>query len=527
MRIEKPWYNLGAREALQTLSSSWEGLTSDEARKRLEKYGPNELVSKKGPSAWSIFLSQFKNFLIIILLVAVALSAIVREVADSIIIFVIVLFAAVLGFLQEYRAEKSLEALKKMASPLATVIRDGEVLKIPSSEIVPGDILVLSTGDRIPADARIIESFNLRVDEAPLTGESVAVDKTTEPITGDVPLGDRRNMVYMGTAVVYGRGKALVVATGMATEFGKIATLLGSVEGEKTPLQVNLDRLGKWIGIGALGLCFVLATLGVLRGFEVLDMVIWGVSLAVAAVPEALPAVVTISLAIGVQRMAKRHALIRRLAAVETLGSTDFICTDKTGTLTQNEMSVRQIYTDDKLISVTGSGYDPTGEFRIDDSPYDPRQSEALLKLLVAGSLCNDARLVMDNGRWVINGDPTEGALIVAAAKAGLSNDKLLDQPRVDEVPFTSERKMMTTIHRTSDGQVAYAKGAPEIVLEKCSFILSSGREQELGGERKGELLAKAQDMAGSGLRVLALAYKPLSDNAEVESGMIFWALSA
>lgn len=522
IKIEKAWYNLGIQEVLQTLSSSWEGLTSDEARKRLEQYGPNELASKKGPSAWSIFLSQFKNFLIIILLVAVALSAIVREVADSIIIFVIVLFAAVLGFLQEYRAEKSLEALKKMASPLATVMRDGEVLKIPSSEVVPGDILVLSTGDRISADARIIESFNLRVDEAPLTGESVAVDKTTEPITGDVPLGDRRNMVYMGTAVVYGRGKALVVATGMATEFGKIATLLGSVEEEKTPLQVNLDRLGKWIGIGALGLCFVLATLGVLRGFEVLDMVIWGVSLAVAAVPEALPAVVTISLAIGVQRMAKRHALIRRLAAVETLGSTDFICTDKTGTLTQNAMSVRQIYVDGNFINVTGSGYDPTGEFRADDSPYDPRQSEALLKLLVAGSLCNDARLAMDNGRWVINGDPTEGALIVAAVKAGLSNDKLLDQPRVDEIPFTSERKMMTTIHRTSDGQVAYAKGAPEIVLEKCSVILSSGREQELGGERKGELLAKTQDMAGSGLRVLALAYKPLSDNAEVESGMIF-----
>jgi len=524
------WYNLSVSEVLGRLGSDPKtGLSQEEVQRRLAECGLNELAERKRVSPWRLFLEQFKNFLIIILLVAIALSAILGEVADAVVIFVIVLFAAGLGFFQEYRAERAMEALKKMAAPQARVIRGGEEKLVLACELVPGDIVLLSTGDRVPADMRLIEAVNLRTDEAPLTGESTPVEKTVEPLEGEMAVGDRVNMAFMGTVVVHGRGKGVVTATGMATEFGKIAALLGEVEKERTPLQVNLDRLGKYIGIAALVLCFILASIGVMRGHEVLEMVIWGVSLAVAAVPEALPAVVTISLALGVQRMVKRHALIRKLPAVETLGCTTFICSDKTGTLTQNQMMVRRIFVEDKLMEVTGRGYEPVGSFYVDGRPVDV-QREAGLKLLLQGiALCNDASMVCVDGTWGVRGDPTEGALLVAAAKAGLDKEELCRQyPRVDEIPFTAETKKMTTIHRAAGGElIAYSKGAPEVVLESCKSIHLGGVEKELDVADRRRVLGIAQQMAEAALRVLGVAYKRLPENTleAADSDMVFLGL--
>ena len=488
-------------------------------------------MEKEKSSPWAIFLEQFKNFLIIILLVAIVLSAVLGEVADAIVIAVIVIFAAGLGFIQEYRAERAMEALKKMAAPLASVIRDGKETEIPARELVPGDIILLTTGDKIPADSRLLEAVNLRTEEAPLTGESVPVEKTDKPISGEADIGDRNNMVFMGTAAVYGRGTAVVTGTGMVTEFGKIATMLQEVKEDRTPLQENLDRLGKWIGIGALGLCFILAALGVLRGHEILEMLIWGVSLAVAAVPEALPAVVTISLALGVQKMVRRHALVRKLPSVETLGSTTFICSDKTGTLTQDQMTVRRIYVDGKLIDVTGTGYEPKGEFYHDGKVVEPGKDVALETLLRAGNLCNDTSLASVDGVWGVKGDPTEGALVVAAAKAGLWQKELGSQlPRIGEIPFSSETKRMTTVHQTPQGKVAYAKGAPEVILSLCRHVFTGGKEGELTEKGKEEILGAGQTMAGDALRVLGIAYRPLPDNAsineDVERDMVFVGLA-
>lgn len=530
MNMGGNWYNLEIPEVLTSLRSSRRGLSQEEAQHRLDEFGPNELVEKEKVSAWKIFLEQFKSFLLIILLVAVALSAVLGEIADAIVIFIIILFAAGLGFVQEYRAERAMEALKRMAAPLTSVLRGGKEVEIPARELVPGDIVLLKTGDRIPADGRLIEAVNLRTDEAPLTGESTPVEKTDGTLEGDMSIGDRRNMVLAGTAVVYGRGTAIITATGMATEFGKIAAMLQQVEKERTPLQINLDQLGKWIGIGALGLCFILAGLGVLRGHEILEMVIWGVSLAVAAVPEALPAVVTISLALGVQRMVRRHALVRKLPAVETLGSTTFICSDKTGTLTQDQMTARQVYVDSKLIDVTGVGYEPEGEFYFDGKVIEPEKNPTLQRLLHIGSLCNDTSLASVDGAWRIKGDPTEGALVVLAAKAGLWQHHLNNEfPRLAEVPFSSETKRMTTVHQTPQDKIAYAKGAPEVILGSCSHIYRDGQESELTYEERKEILSVAQEMAANALRVLGMAYKRIPEaeglSAEVEQGMVFVGL--
>ncbi|MFC1937534.1 cation-translocating P-type ATPase [Chloroflexota bacterium] len=527
----KDWYRLESTQVLASLKSSASGLSQQEAERRLTEFGPNELVKKEGISPWAIFLEQFKSFLIIILLIAVVLSAILGEVIDAIVIFVIILFACGLGFIQEYRAERAMEALKRMAAPLASVMRDGKETEIPAEELVPGDIVLLRTGDRIPADARLIEAVNLRTEEAPLTGESVPVEKTAAPLPRRVDVGDRKNMVFTGTAAVYGRGTAVVTATGMATEFGKIATMLQEVRQERTPLQINLDRMGKWIGIAALILCFVLAGLGIMRGHDILEMFIWGVALAVAAVPEALPAVVVISLAIGVRRMVKRHALIRRLPAVETLGCTTFICSDKTGTLTQDQMTVRRIYVDGSLIEVTGVGYEPKGEFSLDRTALPPEQNPALQRLLDIAVLCNDTSLASVDGTWQIKGDPTEGALTVAGAKAGLWQKDLTSQfPRIGEIPFSSETKRMTTVHQTPQGKMACSKGAPEVILNSCSHIYNNGRERELTKGDRDNILSASQQMASDALRVLSMAYKRLPDTSAVteaiEQDMVFVGLA-
>ncbi len=530
MKLNQSWHNLDIPQVFVSLDSRREGLIQDEANQRLVRFGRNELAERKKISPWLIFLEQFKNFLIIILLVAVALSAFLGEVADAIVIFVIVIFAAGLSFIQEYRAEKAMEALKRMAAPTASVLRDGNEIEVSATDLVPGDVIFIRTGDKMPADARLIEAVNLTTDEASLTGESTPVEKTNMALAGELSIGDMNNMVFTGTAAVYGRGMAVVTATGMSTEFGKIATMLQEVEKERTPLQINLDQLGKWIAIGALALCFILAGIGVLRGHPILEMLIWGVSLAVAAVPEALPAVVTISLAIGVQRMVRRHALIRKLPAVETLGSTTYICTDKTGTLTQDQMTIRRVYVDGRVIEVSGSGYEPKGEFRENDKILNHESEEALRKLLQIGSLCNDTSLNSDGGVWNVKGDPTEGALVVAAAKAGLWQDELqVSYPRISEIPFSSETKRMTTVHQTEKGKVAYSKGAPEVILGSCNRIFSKGQVKSLSDEDKKVIIAEAQRMAEDALRVLGLAYRPLDGGPisedEIQENMLFAGL--
>jgi Ca2+-transporting ATPase len=527
MTEEKEWYRRQAEDTLSALKSGRQGLNQPEAQKRLGRYGANELAEERRISPWALFLRQFKSFLIIILLIAVVLSAVLGEVADAVIIGVIVLFATSLGFFQEYRAERAMEALKRMAAPTASVRRGGKEVEIPARELVPGDIIILRTGDHIAADARLIEAVNLKTSEAPLTGESTPVDKTSGVITGEVPVGDRRNMVYMGTAVIDGRGSAVVTATGMNTEFGKIAGLLQAVKAERTPLEINLDRTGKWIAIAALALCFLLAGLGVARGHELLEMFIWGIALAVAAVPEALPAVVTISLALGVRRMAKRNSLIRKLPAVETLGSTTFICSDKTGTLTQGKMTVRRIYTDEMSIDVSGVGYEPEGEFSVGGEKIDVKPDSALEKLLLIGALCNDTALTASGRTWDVSGDPTEGSLLVTAAKAGLWPEPLNQKfPRIGEIPFSSERKRMTTVHQTPQGSIAYSKGAPELVLGSCRYIYAGGRERELTDKDREKIIAVGRGMLDDALRVLGLAYKRLDDGCEIteaiEQDMVF-----
>ena len=527
----KPWHTQTTDEAFSQLRSRSNGLSNAEAVSRLQQYGPNELQAVHRISPWEILLEQFKNVLILILLGATTISLFLDHGVESIVIAVIVLFAVVLGFVQEYRAERAIDALRKMAAPTATVLRDEVEAKIPARELVPGDVIFLHTGDRVPADARLLESINMQVEEAALTGESVPVEKHILALEkGDCPVGDRKNMVYAGTAVTYGRGRALVAATGMQTEFGKIAQLLQTVETGKTPLQQNLDKLGAVLGRAAFVVIAIIVAQGLLRGQPFIEMLIFGIALAVAVVPEALPAVVTISLAIGVQKMVKRNALIRRLPAVETLGSTSVICSDKTGTLTRDEMTVRQLYTGEQIFNVSGAGYSPVGEFSgPGGEPIAPTQ--ALIQLLTAADLASDTHLVPDeNGSdtgWQIKGDPTEGALVVAAAKAGLRKEELDDSyPRVNEIPFSSETKRMTTLHQSPEGLTAYAKGAPEVILNSCDWQLTGHGVQSLDSASRRQVLSVAQDMAEKALRVLAIASKPNVSLDTAQTGMTFLGLA-
>ncbi|GAB4446409.1 MAG: cation-translocating P-type ATPase [Anaerolineales bacterium] len=539
MKPSNHWHTKSKDEAFAELHSAESGLSQKEAEARLAQYGPNEIQAAHRVSPWEILFEQFKNVLILILLGATAISFFLGHGVESIVIAVIVLFAVGLGFVQEYRAERAIDALRQMAAPMATVLRGGEERKIPARDVVPGDVVILHTGDRIPADGRVIESINLQVEEAALTGESVPVEKHTDPLPSDpstgsgqaLPVGDRRNMVYAGTAVTYGRGRALITATGMQTEFGKIAQLLQTVETTRTPLQQNLDRVGATLARAAFVVVAIIVALGLLRGQPFIEMLIFGIALAVAVVPEALPAVVTISLAIGVQKMVKRNALIRRLPAVETLGSTSVICSDKTGTLTKDEMTVRKIYVAAQVFTVSGSGYAPEGHFSTNGGAPSEISGE-LKQLLTAAVLASDAKLVQNGssgatGGWDIKGDPTEGALVVAAAKAGVQKEAL-DRiyPRVQEIPFTSESKRMTTLHRTEQGIVAYTKGAPEIILENCDFILTAEGIKKLDDVTRRQALDAAKDFASQALRVLAVASKPDAALDSAQTGMTFLGLT-
>ncbi|WP_322801063.1 cation-translocating P-type ATPase [Thermoflexus sp.] len=520
------WHTLPVEECFRQLSAEPAGLSRAEAARRLQEWGPNELEPPRRISPLTILLAQFRNVLVLILLAATALSILLGHGTEAVVIMIIVLFSVLLGFLQEYRAERALEALRRMAAPMATVLREGTEERIPARELVPGDLVILHAGDRVPADLRLIEAVNLQIDEAVLTGESVPVEKHTAAIPDpDLPLGDRRNMAYAGTVVTYGRGRGLVVATGMRTEFGAIARMLQTIEEERTPLQENLDRLGKALARAALGVVALIVALGLLRGRPWLEMLIFGLALAVAVVPEALPAVVTISLALGVQRMVRRNALIRRLPAVETLGSTDIICTDKTGTLTRNEMTVRRLFVCGQFWEVTGSGYEPSGEFQRNGQPAEP--SEAVRRLLRAAALASDARLHREpDGRWRGQGDPTELALLMAALKAGLQPEALNGRyPRVHEIPFTSERKRMTTLHQGPEGLFAASKGAPEVILESCRFLLTDEGERPLTPAERERILEAARTMAGEALRVLAVADKASARLEDAEEGMTFLGL--
>jgi len=497
-------------------------LNTAEAQKRLAEYGPNELQATHRISPWKILLEQFKNVLILILLGATVISLFLGHGVESIVIAIIVLFAVGLGFVQEYRAERAIEALKQMAAPTATILRDGMEVKAPARELVPGDVIILHTGDRIPADARLIEAVNLQVEEAALTGESVPVEKHIRALeNADSPIGDRKNMVYAGTAVTYGRGRALVAATGMQTEFGKIAKMLQDVETGKTPLQQNLDKVGAVLARAAFVVVALIVALGLLRGQPFVEMLIFGIALAVAVVPEALPAVVTISLAIGVQKMVKRNALIRRLPAVETLGSTSVICSDKTGTLTRDEMTVRRLYCAGTMYDVSGAGYSPEGEF-------NPQPGAELHQMLTAAALASDTHLVkLPSGGWDIKGDPTEGALVVAAAKMQLDKMSLeVENPRVHEIPFSSETKRMTTLHQSAGQTTAYAKGAPEVILAGCDFVLMPDGVQPLDQPGRQAILAQAQSLASDARRVLGIASKTHVAPETAEHGMTFLGLA-
>ncbi len=518
-------------ECLEVLNSKPNGLDCEDAERRLLQTGYNEIEEGKKKNVFLLFAEQFKSFLIIILLAAVTISAFLGELLDATVIFAIIIAVAVLGFIQEFRAEKAIEALKQIAAPVARVRRDGIIQEIPSREVVPGDIVLLEMGNKIPADIRLIEAINLKMDEASLTGESVSVHKSILPLEKDMPLADRTNMAYSGTSVAYGRGTGLVVATGMETEFGKIAKLIQTAEEGQTPLQQRLDYIGKWLGI----LCIVVVVFVALilvyheTGFKfallnqalLVEIFIWSVSLAVAAVPEALPAVVVVALTVGVQRMARRHAIVRKLPVVETLGCTTVICSDKTGTLTKNEMTVSKIFTNSKIIDVTGVGFDPQGDFLFQGEAINPNEGSTLALLLQSAALCANSSFEIDTAsqdKFSLFGDPTEIALIVAAAKAGLWQQDLKKQyPRVWEIPFTSESKRMITVHSKANGDLlAFLKGAPEIVLDMCSDVYGNGHSIPLNEENRKNILQTNQNMASEALRVLAVAYKHLSKSQDI-----------
>jgi Ca2+-transporting ATPase len=512
------WHSLSSQDVAKELGTDLKrGLETAKAAARLVQLGPNELVERKGPSFWKLLLNQFNQFLVIILIVSALISFGLGEWLDGGAILTIVILNAIIGVVQESKAEEALAALKKLAAPEAKVIRDGHQITVPARELVPGDLVVLETGNYLPADLRLVESVNLRIDEASLTGESVPVEKQAEVLLpAESSLGDRYNCAYMSTIITYGRGRGIVVESGMNTEIGHIAEMIQSYKEEPTPLQVKLDQLGKWLGWGALAVCGIVFVAGWLQGREVLEMFMVAVSLAIAAVPEGLTAVVTICLALGLQRMIKRHALIRKLPAVETLGSATAICSDKTGTLTQNEMTAVQMYVDRTLLTITGEGYRPEGAFEDDGRAVDLGGYPGSRLLLRGAALCNDAYLEKgEDDSWRMVGDPTEGAFVVAAAKADLWQEDLVkDYPRLEEIPFDSSRKRMTTFHPDPryGGYVAYVKGAPDLLLELADKVVEDGTERSLTEEKRRRILEVNESLASNALRVLGVAYRPLAE---------------
>ncbi len=556
--LNKPWHALTIEETLRVLGTDPNtGLTPEEAKRRLELYGYNELKEKPPPTFWERLWDQLSEFVVMILIVSAIISFFLGDYIESAAIISIVILNTAIGIIQESKAEEALAALRKMAAPEAHIIRGGHRITIPARELVPGDVVLLEAGSIVPADLRLIQSINLKAEEASLTGESVPVNKNANLVLdADASLGDQYNMVFMSTTITYGRGIGIVVATGMKTAIGRIAEMIQSVEEEDTPLQRKLDEVGKTLGIGSLAICGLVFVVGLVRplifGIPVDDWVSYikdffmlAVSLAIAAVPEGLPAVVTICLALGMQEMVKRHALIRRLPAVETLGSATVICSDKTGTLTQNQMTTTRIWADGRLYEVTGRGYTPEGEFLLNGEKVHVEEDPVLQAILMGGLLCNDAVLEKDDeGEVKLVGDPTEGAMVVAAGKAGYWREAMETYlPRVNEIPFDAERKRMTTIHDLARAEayrrifpvstryVAVVKGAPDLVLEHCTHIFTTHGVEPLTDEKRQEILDANAELASQALRVLAVAYRPLDHVPdepkpdEVEEELVFVGL--
>lgn len=531
------WFNKDVPQVLQDLETDGKaGLSTAEAQARLEKYGRNQLEEQKKKPFWKKLVEQFLDPMIIILLIASVISAVAKEPVDSIIILAIVVVNAILSLAQEGKAEEAIAALKKMSSPLAKVVRNGILSQVNSEELVPGDIVILETGDIIPADLRLIESSNLKIDEASLTGESVPVEKDANQVyDGVMEIGDRENVAYSSTIVSYGRGRGVVTGTGTKTEIGKIATTISQLEEEQTPLQRKLAGLSKALGILLVGVCILVFIVGLLYKMEMMEMFMTSISLAVAAIPEGLPAIVTIVLSIGMGRMAKKNAIVKKLLAVETLGTTTVICSDKTGTLTQNEMTVTKIYVAGETLDVTGTGYELKGGLIKDGAEVKGEEVDGFSIMGAIGALTNDASLVEEDDRLTMHGDPTEGALLTMAGKGGMLQEELEeDYPRVEEIPFDSDRKMMTTFHENFEGHkvVSFTKGAPDIVLDRCQSIYRNGKVEPLTDELRKEVLDKNSEFAREALRVLAFAYRtydtmPTEISSDtIETEMIFVGLS-
>jgi len=519
-------YQKSVEEVYKELDSSAKGLTNHQAEERTHKYGFNELKAEEGIHPFRIFLEQFSSPLVWILIAALGISIFLNETVDAIVIGVIIIINAILGFVQEYRAEKAIEALKKMASLKATVLRNGKEIKLDSKKLVPGDIILLETGDKVPADSRLIELHSLHTQEGPLTGESQPITKNLEPLPEKTPLADRKNMIYSSTIISQGRAKAIVTSTGMNTEVGKIAKLIQESHTKLTPLQRKLRDLGKYLTLAVIAVAILVFLAGISSGQPAQIMLLTAIALAVAAIPEGLPAVITISLALGVQKMIKNNALVRKLPSVETLGSVNVICTDKTGTLTHNEMTVTKIWANGETYKVSGSGYEVQGHFMLNDKITNTNPICSLLKI---GALCNNAKLTNSEKKREVIGDPTEAALIVSAEKAGYSLRKLSKkEPRTDEIIFSSERKMMTTLHKVGKETLSYTKGAPDIIIHKCNKILINGKVQRLDRNKKKEILAQNEKFAKEALRVLGFAYnKNFKKKEDSEKEMIFVGLQA
>lgn len=522
------YHTLSIDQTFKHTHSEKHGLTTTQVDARLQEYGPNKLQEIKKTPSWILFLRQFNEFIIWILLAALGISAFIGEITDAIIIGIIVLLNAILGFVQEFRAERSIASLQKMSSPSAYVLRDGKEQNVPAHTVVPGDILLLEEGQKIAADARVIEEVELETLESTLTGESTAVAKNTAALQDKTVLAERDNMVFAGTTITHGRGRALVVATGMKTEIGKIAGLLLETPTVKTPLQEKLAKFGKKLTIGILLLCVIIFFIGLARGRDSFEMFFATLSLAVAAVPEGLPAVVTITLALGVQRMVKKNALMRKLPAVETLGSCSVICTDKTGTLTHNQMTVRKLFVNNTIVSVTGEGYATQGKF-------DKNTAEVpdLALLLRCGALCNNAKLEHNESKneTAIIGDPTEAALLVSAYKADIKYDTVQESfPREKEIPFDSDRKLMSTIHLIPKNKkkVMFVKGAPDELLARCHAIIDNGKSRRLSEQEKKQILETNDLFGKKAMRILAFAYKDISKGRpETEQQLTFIGLQA
>jgi len=514
------WHQIDPTEVLEKLQSSDMGLVSEEARRRFEHYGPNELIEKKHKSLWMMFFDQFKDFMILVLIAAAVVAGIIGDPADTIAIAVIVLLNAVLGFIQEYRAEKAMAALKKLSAPSATVIRDGRPGSVPAERLVPGDLVILEAGNVVPADIRLMETVQIRIDEAALTGESVPVEKDTAVLReADLSIGDRKNMSYKGTMVTYGRGQGLVVETGMRTELGRIAALLQEQDEGQTPLQKRLAAFGQKLAYAVLAICAIVFVTGLLRGEPPLLMLLTAISLAVAAIPEALPAVITISLALGAKKLVKQQALIRKLPAVETLGSVTYICSDKTGTLTLNRMTVEKVYTSGRL--QRSDELPPSSQ---EEAAYGSLSDRNPLELLLnALALCNDARLDSSGG---VIGDPTETALFDLGREKGYLRERLDEKyPRLAEIPFDSDRKLMTTFHPLENGRIiSFTKGAAEEIVERSEKALADHGQEEVD---RSKILETAEQIAGDGLRTLGFAMRvwealphPLTSE-QVETGLV------